>query len=74
MYRLQGDYVGLDISRGRPQEVLRENQLTQSLVQLYFINYSDIHYMLDEEITLRQLTLGELPKILLYAIMSLAIR
>ncbi|KAH7018174.1 uncharacterized protein B0I36DRAFT_36377 [Microdochium trichocladiopsis] len=74
VYRLRGGYVGLDISRGRPQDVLREGQLAQSLVQLYFIHYSDIHFMLDEETMLRQLALGEVPKILLYSIMALAIR
>lgn len=74
MYRLREGYVGLDISRGRPQEILREGQLTQSILQLYFINYGDIHFMLDEETLLRQLAIGEVPKVLIYSIMALAIR
>ena len=70
MYQLGGH----DIGAGTPREILRENEFTAELIRLYFSNFSDIHYMFDQETFLRQFVIGEAPKVLLFAMMSLGIR
>jgi hypothetical protein len=65
---------GLDIGAGTPSEILREGEFTQSLLLLYFSNFSDVHFMFDEELFLRQVVMGQVPKIILYAMMALSIR
>lgn len=64
----------LDIGRGRPEEILREQELTQSLLILYFTNFNDVHFLFDEELFLRRYATGEVPKVILFAIMALGIR
>lgn len=73
-YRLTHELPGLDIGAGRPPEILREGEFTQSLLLLYFSNFSDVHFLFDEELFLRQFAVGEVPKIILYAMMALSIR
>jgi hypothetical protein len=41
---------------------------------LYFANFSDIHFMFDEERFLREFDLGEIQKVVLYAMMALGIK
>ncbi|KAL2799428.1 hypothetical protein BJX66DRAFT_322276 [Aspergillus keveii] len=65
---------GLDVGTGTASEILREGELTQTLVLLYFQNFHDIHFMFDQTIFLRRFALGDIPKVLLYAIMALGIR
>lgn len=64
----------LDVGFGSPAEILREGELTQSLLLLYFRNFDDIHVMLDQTYFMRQFVLGNVPKVLLFAVMSLGIR
>jgi hypothetical protein len=73
-YHLTHEISGLDIGTGQPSEILREGEFTQSLLLLYFSNFSDVHFMFDEELFLRQFAVGEVPKIILYAMMALSIR
>lgn len=73
-YRLTHELPGLDIGAGRPSEILREGEFTQSLLLLYFSNFADVHFLFDEELFLRQFALGEIPKVVLYATMALSIR
>ena len=65
---------GHDIGAGTPSEILREGELTYELILLYFSNFDDIHFMFDKDIFLRQLALGEVPKVILYSMMALGIR
>jgi hypothetical protein len=74
VYRLNHDTPVLDISRGRPEDILREGELMQSLLLLYFSNFNDVHFLFDEELFLREYTVGEVPKVILYCIMALSIR
>lgn len=73
-YRLTHELPGLDIGAGRPSEILREGEFTQSLLLLYFSNFADVHFLFDEELFLRHYAVGEIPKIVLYATMALSIR
>ncbi|KAL3476992.1 hypothetical protein BJX99DRAFT_257894 [Aspergillus californicus] len=72
--QLSSSNSGLDVGTGTPGELLRESQLTQTLVLLYFHNFNDIHFMFDQTIFLRRFVLGDVPKMLLYAVMALGIR
>ncbi|KAF4455278.1 NAD-P-binding [Fusarium albosuccineum] len=73
-YRLSRETLGLDFGRGRPEQILREGEFTHSLILLYFTNFSDIHFMFDEELFLRDFALGQVPKLILYSMMALSIR
>ncbi|KAM0631228.1 hypothetical protein ACHAPW_005900 [Verticillium nonalfalfae] len=66
--------VGLDIGRGRPEEILREAQFAQSLLLLYFSNFGDVHFLFDEEVFLRRYALSEVSEMVLFAMMALSIR
>jgi hypothetical protein len=63
-----------DIGSGSPAEVIRETDLVRELIIEYFENYSDIHFLFDQQCFLRDFDLGETPKLVLYAIMALAVR
>jgi hypothetical protein len=73
-YRLTHEIPGLDIGTGKPSEILREGEFTQSLLLLYFSNFSDVHFLFDEELFLRQFAVGQVPQLILYAMMALSIR
>ncbi|KAG7140393.1 hypothetical protein HYQ45_002815 [Verticillium longisporum] len=73
-YALQHETVGLDIGRGRPEEILREAQFAQSLLLLYFSNFGDVHFLFDEEVFLRRYALSEVSEMVLFAMMALSIR
>ncbi|KAF7557702.1 hypothetical protein G7Z17_g398 [Cylindrodendrum hubeiense] len=73
-YQLNQETLGLDFGRGRPEDVLREGEFTHSLMLLYFSNFSDVHFMFDEELFLKDFAVGQVPKIILYSIMALSIR
>ncbi|KAL4885198.1 hypothetical protein BJY04DRAFT_214536 [Aspergillus karnatakaensis] len=73
-HQLSSNNSGLDIGTGTPSELLREGQLTQTLLLLYFQNFNDIHFMFDQTIFLRRFVLGDVPKVLLFAMMALGIR
>ncbi|KAH6975215.1 fungal-specific transcription factor domain-containing protein [Ilyonectria sp. MPI-CAGE-AT-0026] len=73
-YQLNQETPGLDFGRGRPEDVLREGEFTHSLILLYFSNFSDIHFMFDEELFLKDFAVGQVPKLILYSIMALSIR
>ncbi|EEY17185.1 conserved hypothetical protein [Verticillium alfalfae VaMs.102] len=73
-YALQHETVGLDIGRGRPEEILREAQFAQSLLLLYFSNFGDVHFLFDEEVFLRRYALREVSEMVLFAMMALSIR
>lgn len=73
-YQLNQETPGLDFGRGRPEDVLREGEFTHSLILLYFSNFSDIHFMFDEELFLKDFAVGQVPKLILYPIMALSIR
>lgn len=66
--------LGLDVGTGTPDELLRETELTQAFLLLYFTNFDDIHVMLDQTSFMRQYTLGNVPKMILFALMALGIR
>ncbi|RDW74543.1 fungal specific transcription factor domain-containing protein [Aspergillus mulundensis] len=72
--QLSSNTSGLDVGTGTPAELLREAELTQTLLSLYFQNFNDIHFMFDQTIFLRRYVLGDIPKVLLFAIMALGIR
>ncbi|KAL2854025.1 hypothetical protein BJX68DRAFT_232689 [Aspergillus pseudodeflectus] len=72
--QLSSSNSGLDIGTGTASEILREGELTQTLLLLYFQNFHDIHSMFDQTIFLRRFALGDIPKVLLFAIMALGIR
>ncbi|KAL3454355.1 hypothetical protein BJX65DRAFT_260378 [Aspergillus insuetus] len=72
--QLSSSNSGLDIGTGTASEILREGELTQTLLSLYFQNFHDIHFMFDQTIFLRRFALGDVPKVLLFAIMALGIR
>lgn len=72
--QLSSSNSGLDIGTGTPSELLREAELTRTLLLLYFQNFNDIHFMFDQTIFLRRYVLGDIPKVLLFAIMALGIR
>lgn len=65
---------GYDIGHGTPAEILRENELSQELLILYFDQFSDIHWMFDRETFLVEFPQGGASKMVLYAMMALAIR
>lgn len=65
---------GYDIGHGTPAEILRENELSQELLVLYFDQFSDIHWMFDRETFLAEFPQGGASKMVLYAMMALAIR
>lgn len=71
---LDEDIPRHDIGGGTPVEILRESELTQELLLLYFDNFSDIHFMFDQETFLRELALGETSKLIIYSILALSIR
>lgn len=73
-YRLVEPQAGYDIGSGTPPEILRESELVQELLLLYFNNFSDIHFMFDRDSFLRQLAVGEAPKVILYSMMALGIK
>lgn len=73
-YRMERGTLGLDIGKGRPEDLLREGEFTHSLILLYFSNFSDIHFMFDEELFLADFSTSQIPKIILYSIMALSIR
>ncbi|KAH6695081.1 hypothetical protein F5X68DRAFT_243543 [Plectosphaerella plurivora] len=73
-YSLSRETVGLDLGRGRPEEILREAQFTHSLILLYFSNLGDVHFLFDEEVFLRRYALGEVSEVVLFAMMALSIR
>ncbi|KAL4874019.1 hypothetical protein BDV12DRAFT_191889 [Aspergillus spectabilis] len=73
-HQLSSNNSGFDIGTGTPSELLREGELTQTLLLLYFQNFNDIHFMFDQTIFLRRFVLGDVPKILLFAMMALGIR
>lgn len=66
--------LGYDIGNGTAPEILRESELTRDLLELYFENFGDIHFMFDKDLFLRQFALGEAPKILVYSMMALGIK
>lgn len=72
--QLSSSNSGLDIGTGTPSELLREAELTRTLLLLYFQNFNDIHFMFDQTIFLRRYVLGDVPKVLLFAVMALGIR
>ncbi|KAL2814386.1 hypothetical protein BDW59DRAFT_154422 [Aspergillus cavernicola] len=72
--QLSSSNSGLDVGTGTPSELLREGELTQTLLLLYFQNFNDIHFMFDQTIFLRRFVLGDIPKVLLFAMMALGIR
>ncbi|KAL2833973.1 hypothetical protein BJY01DRAFT_253301 [Aspergillus pseudoustus] len=72
--QLSSSNSGLDIGTGTASELLREGELTQTLLLLYFQNFNDIHFMFDQTIFMRRFVLGDIPKVLLFAIMALGIR
>lgn len=74
MYHQNGGQNGHDIGTGSPAEILREGELTYELLLLYFENFSDIHFMFDQDVFLRQFALGEIPKVILYSMMALGIK
>lgn len=74
IYQLNQETPGLDFGRGRPEDVLREGEFTHSLILLYFSNFSDMHFMFDEELFLKDFATGQVPKLILYSIMALSIR
>ena len=53
---------------------LREGGLTKELLRLYFTNFSDIHFLFDEEHFLREFDLGEIRQVVLFAMMALGIK
>lgn len=67
-------YARFDIGNGTAAEILREGDLTRRLLVLYFDNFSDIHFMFDQETFLREFALGDVPKATLYTMMALGIR
>lgn len=69
-----GSRSGYDIGTGTPSEILREGELSKELLMLYFSNFSDIHFMFDEERFLREFDLGEIQQVVLYAMMALGIK
>ncbi|KAM5357739.1 hypothetical protein ACJZ2D_015967 [Fusarium nematophilum] len=73
-YRLEHETLGLDFGRGRPEDILREGEFTHSLILLYFSNFSDIHFMFDEELFLADFATSQVPKLILYSITALSIR
>jgi hypothetical protein len=58
----------------RPKDILREEELVVKLLQLYFANYSDVHFMFDKESFLRNFSKGEVSKLILYSIIALSVR
>lgn len=66
--------LGLDIGKGRPEDLLREGEFTHSLILLYFSNFGDVHFMFDEELFLADYSTHQVPKVILYCIMALSIR
>ncbi|RSM12609.1 hypothetical protein CEP52_002329 [Fusarium oligoseptatum] len=73
-YRMERGTLGLDVGKGRPEDLLREGEFTHSLILLYFSNFSDIHFMFDEELFLADFSTSQIPKVILYSIMALSIR
>ncbi|KAH7152677.1 fungal-specific transcription factor domain-containing protein, partial [Dactylonectria macrodidyma] len=73
-YHLNQDTHDLDFGRGRPEDILREGEFTHSLILLYFSNFSDVHFMFDEELFLKDYAVGQTPKLILYSMMALSIR
>lgn len=73
-FSLASPYPSLDVGYGTPSELIREGELTHSLILLYFDNFSDIHFMFDQVSLLRQYALGTIPKVILFSIMALGIR
>ncbi|KAM5341876.1 hypothetical protein ACJ41O_014907 [Fusarium nematophilum] len=73
-YRLTHEIPHLDIGTGHPSDILREAEFVHSLILLYFGNFSDVHFMFEEELFLRQFAVGEVPKVVLYSMMALSIR
>ncbi|KAM0429983.1 hypothetical protein ACHAPT_005989 [Fusarium lateritium] len=73
-YRMERGTLGLDVGKGRPEDLLREGEFTHSLILLYFSNFSDIHFMFDEELFLADFATSQIPKVILYSIMALSIR
>jgi hypothetical protein len=71
---MEGSRSGYDIGTGTPSEILREGELSKELLMLYFANFSDIHFMFDEERFVREFDLGEIQKVVLYAMMALGIK
>lgn len=69
-----GNSGGFDIGEGTPAEILREGELTYELLLLYFSNFSDIHFMFDKDSFMRQVAIGEIPKVILYGMMALSVK
>ncbi|RDW77442.1 hypothetical protein BP6252_05495 [Coleophoma cylindrospora] len=69
-----GHSSGFDIGEGTPAEILREGELTYELLLLYFNNFSDIHFMFDRDSFMRQVAIGEVPKVILYGMMALSVK
>lgn len=68
------NHTPYDIGTGTPAEILRENELVREVLVLYFNNFSDIHFMFDQDTLLTDLVQGDAPKIILLAIMALGIK
>lgn len=73
-FPLASTHSALDVGSGSAAELLREGELTQTLIILYFDNFSDIHFMFDQISLLRQYALGTIPKVILLSIMALGVR
>ena len=67
-------HSALDVGSGSAAELLREGELTQSLLLLYFDNFGDIHFMFDQISLLRQYALGTVPNVILLSMMALGVR
>lgn len=63
-----------DIGDGTPAEILREWELSREILKLYFENFSDVHFMFDEDTFMDDFNRGGVPKIILYALLALGIR
>lgn len=73
-FPLSGTHSAFDVGYGSPYEILREGELLQSLILLYFNNFGDVHFMFDQSSFLRQYALGNVPKVVLFSMMALGIR
>lgn len=68
------DTGGHDIGTETPPEILREGELCVELLTLYFENYSDVHFMFDRDVFLREFPVDSYPKGIVYAMLALGIR
>ncbi|PSN66885.1 hypothetical protein BS50DRAFT_377225 [Corynespora cassiicola Philippines] len=69
-----GQNSALDVGYGTSAELLREGELTQTLLVLYFDNFSDIHFLFEQTMMLRHYALGLVPRVVLLSMMALGVR